>query len=155
MTNIDNSVMDWNDVIEDDGQEYVLLLKRIITSLLLILKKEDSLVVQKFLLQIKKQNQFKFFSEMGVASMKFDLILSKALTWKLSAFFRSIGQKKRGEKITMDWNKVLGAKGRAHIKQKVYTNQSDEEKNINDLDYFIDYDEKSFSEVVNDKDIPF
>ena len=28
----------------------------------------------------------------------------------------------------MDWNNVLGAKGRAHIKQKVYTNQSDEEK---------------------------
>ena len=61
MTNIDNSVMDWNDVIEDDGQEYVLLLKGIITSLLLILKEEDSLAVQKFLLQIKKQNQFKFF----------------------------------------------------------------------------------------------
>ena len=46
---------------------------------------------------------------MGVASMKFDLILSKALTWKLSAFFRSIFQKKV-VKITMDWNKVLGAK---------------------------------------------
>ena len=61
MTNIDNSVIDWNDVIEDDGQEYVLLLKGIITSLLLILKEEDSLVVQKFLLQIKQQNQFKFF----------------------------------------------------------------------------------------------
>ena len=61
MTNIDNSVMDWNDVIEDDGQEYVLLLKGIITSLLLILKEEDSLAVQKFLLQIKQQNQFKFF----------------------------------------------------------------------------------------------
>ena len=61
MTNIDNSVIDWNDVIEDDGQEYVLLLMGIITSLLLILTEEDSLVVQKFLLQIKKQNQFKFF----------------------------------------------------------------------------------------------
>ena len=61
MTNIDNSIMDWNDVIEDDEQEYVLLLKGIITSLLLILKEEYSLVVQKFLLQIKQQNQFKFF----------------------------------------------------------------------------------------------
>ena len=87
--------------------------------------------------------------------MKFDLILSKALNWKLSASFRSIGQKKRGEKNTMDWNKVLGAKGMAHIKQKVYTNQSGEEKNINDLDYFIDYDEKNFNEVVDDKDLPF
>ena len=65
MTNIDNSIMDWNDVIEDDGQEYVLLLKGIITSLVLILKEEYSLVVQKFLLQIKQQNQFKF-SEMSV-----------------------------------------------------------------------------------------
>ena len=55
----------------------------------------------------------------------------------------------------MDWNNVLGAKGRTHIKQKIYTNQAGEEKNINDLDYFIDYDEKSFSEVVDDKDIPF
>ena len=53
--------MDWNDVIEDDGQEYVLLLKGIITSLLLILKEEDSLVVQKFLPQIKQQYLFKFF----------------------------------------------------------------------------------------------
>ena len=61
MTSIDNSIMDWNDVIEDDEQEYVLLLKGIITSLVLILKEEDSLVVQKFLLQIKQQNQFKFF----------------------------------------------------------------------------------------------
>ena len=37
-------------------------------------------------------NEYDF--EMGVASMKFDLILSKSLTWKVSAFFRSIGQKK-------------------------------------------------------------
>ena len=28
----------------------------------------------------------------------------------------------------MDWNKVLGAKVRAHIKQKVYTNQAGEKK---------------------------
>ena len=53
--------MDWNDVIEDDEQEYVLLLKGIITSLVLILKEEYSLVVQKFLLQIKQQYLFKFF----------------------------------------------------------------------------------------------
>ena len=39
--------------------------------------------------------------------MKFDLILSKALNWKLSALFRSIGQKKRGEKNPMDCNKVF------------------------------------------------
>ena len=106
MTNIDNSVIDWNDVIEDDGQEYVLLLKRIITSLLLILKEEAGSA--KFLLQIKQQNQFKFFWN-GCCLNEIWLDFSKALTWKLSAFFRSIFQKKV-VKITMDWNKVLGAK---------------------------------------------
>ena len=58
----------------------------------------------------KETKSIQIFSELGVTSMKFDLILSKALNWKLSAFFRSIGQKKRGEKNTMDWNKVLGEK---------------------------------------------
>ena len=154
MTNIDNSVMDWNDVIEDDGQEYVLLLKGIITSLLLILKKEDSLVVQKFLPQIKQQYLFKFFLNWVLPQWSLTWFFLRHLIGNyLLSFVQSV--KRKWWKITMDWNNVLGAKGRAHIKQKVYTNQAREEKTINDLDYFIDYDEKSFSEVVNDKDIPF
>ena len=154
MTNIDNSVMDWNDVIEDDGQEYVLLAEGNYNFVVTNFERGRFPGSAKIPATNKATISIQNFSEMGVALMKFDLIFSKALTWKLSAFFRSIFQKKV-VKITMDWNKVLGAKGRAHIKQKVYTNQSNEEKNINDLDYFIDYDEKSFSEVVNDKDIPF
>ena len=154
MTNIDNSIMDQNDVIEDDEQEYVLLPEGDYNFIVTNFERGRFPGSAKIPATNKETKSIQIFSEMGVASMKFDLILSKALTWKVSAFFRSIFQKKV-VKITMDWNKVLGAKGRAHIKQKVYTNQSDEEKNINDLDYFIDYDEKSFSEVVNDKDIPF
>ena len=155
MTNIDNSVMDWNDVIKDDGQEYVLLPEEDYNFVVTNFEKGRFPGSAKIPATNKETKSIQIFSELGVASMKFDLILSKALTWKLSAFFRSIGQKKRGEKITMDWNKVLGAKGRAHIKQKVHTNQAGEEKTINDLDYFIDYDEKYFSEVVDDKDLPF
>ena len=109
MTNIDNSVMDWNDVIGDDGQEYVLLLKRIITSLLLILKKEDSLVVQKFLLQIKKQNQFKFFLKWVLPQWNLTWFSQNLLLGKyLLSFVQSV--KRKWWKITMDWNNVLGAK---------------------------------------------
>ena len=128
MTNIDNSVMDWNDVIEDDGQEFVLLPEGDYNFVVTNFERGRFPGSAKIPATNKATISIQIFSELGVASMKFDLILSKALTWKLSAFFRSIGQKKRGEKITMDWNKVLGAKGRAHIKQKVYTNQSGEEK---------------------------
>ena len=109
MTNIDNSVMDWNDVIEDDGQEYFLLLKGIITSLLLILKEEDSLVVQKFLLQIKKQNQFKFFLKWVLPQWNLTWFSQNLLLGKyLLSFVQSV--KRKWWKITMDWNNVLGAK---------------------------------------------
>ena len=44
-----------------------------------------------------------------------NLLLHENVEWKLCEFFRSIGQKQHGSGITMDWDKVLGAKGRAHV----------------------------------------
>ena len=34
----------------------------------------------------------------------------------------------------MDWNKVIGSKGRAHFKQRSYTNNQGEEKFTNDIE---------------------
>ena len=83
----------------------------------------------------------------GTTSVKFDLILYRTLEWRISAFFRSIGQKKHGEKLTMDWNKVIDSQGRAHFKQRTYTNQQGEEKVINDIERFIDYKEEFFDDL--------
>ena len=61
----------------------------------------------------------------------------------------------------MDWNKVVGSKGRAHFKQRTYTNNSGEEKTINDIDKFYDYNPDFFKAIDNlvvcddDGDIPF
>lgn len=41
--------------------------------------------------------------------------LASNMEWKLSAFFRSIGLKKHGEKLKMKWNESIGCKGKAHI----------------------------------------
>lgn len=94
MTNIDNSVMDWNDVIEDDGQEYVLLPEGDYNFIVTNFERGRFPGSAKIPATNKETKSIQIFSELGVASMKFDLILSKALNWKLSAFFRSIGQKK-------------------------------------------------------------
>lgn len=40
----------------------------------------------------------------GIASIKYDLILWSSLEWKISEFFRAIGQKKHGEKLRPQWN---------------------------------------------------
>ena len=56
----------------------------------------------------------------------------------------------------MDWNKVVGSIGRAHFKQRTYTNQYGEEKVVNDLDRFIDYNASNFMEEIDiDGDLPF
>ena len=78
------------------------------------------------------------------ATVKTDLILHKSLEWKLSQFFRCIGQKQHGERITMNWDKVEGSCGRAHFKTRKYTDKNGKERTVNDVEYFIDYDEKNF-----------
>lgn len=43
------------------------------------------------------------------------LVLHTKLEWKLSQFFRSIGQKKPGESLKMNWSLVPGSQGRCKV----------------------------------------
>ena len=90
-------------------------------------------------------------TENGQAIAKTDLLLTKTLEWKISSFFRSIGLKKPGKPLVMDWSKVPGATGKCHIKPKEYTDKYGQAKTYNDVVYFIDKEEEPFS----DDDIPF
>ena len=91
--------------------------------------------------------------------VKTELLLHSSLESKLSSFFRSIGLKKRGEAMIMDWNAVQGAKGRAYFNPRTYKTASGEERTVNNVAYFVDYDEKYFADVpdlfIDVEDIPF
>ena len=50
-------------------------------------------------------------------TVKDSLLLHTKTEWKLSEFFKSIGHKKSGEPLKMNWNLVPGAKGRLEISQ--------------------------------------
>lgn len=54
----------------------------------------------------------------------------------LSAFFTAIGQKKRGEKATMNWNAVTGAKGRCKIYVDTWIGNDGSEKKSNKVRRF-------------------
>lgn len=58
---------------------------------------------------------------LGTSIVKENLLLSDKVEWKLCEFFRCIGQKQHGTGVKMNWNKVQGAKGRAHIVINEYT----------------------------------
>ena len=74
----------------------------------------------------------------GLASIRHNLFLHSKCEGLLCAFFRGIGQKKHGEKLKMDWNKVMGSIGRAKIGIRIYDG-----KKFNEVKQFIYPDEET------------
>ena len=133
-----NAVMDWNDVIEDDGQEFVLLEEGDYNF------KVTNFERGHFPGSAKLPACNKATLTLEVDTREHDLLLCRNLEWRISSFFRCIGQKKHGERLVMDWNKVVGSQGRARFKVRNYTNRDGEQRQTNDLDRFYDYDPAFF-----------
>lgn len=156
-----NLCMDWGDSIENEGQELIILEEGDYVFEVTNFERGRYVGSTKIPPCNKATITVQVNAEKGTAICKFDLILYRTLEWKLCSFFRSIGQKKHGEKLTMDWNKVLGSFGKAHFKPRTYTNQHGEEKTVNDIDHFIDYDPDFFKDIKNtsfeidEDDLPF
>lgn len=148
--NTETEVLDWNDTIEEDGQNNVILPEGDYNFIVTNFERARFAGGQKIPACNKAVITVQVSTEEGEAFVRFDLLLHRSIEWKISSFFRCIGLKKSGEKLVMDWNKVPAAKGRAHFKPKQYTNNNGEVKTINDLDYFIDYNEEFFKD-----DLPF
>ncbi len=73
------------------------------------------------------------------------LVLHSKMEWKLSMFFRAIGQKKAGEPVRMNWNAVTGAKGRCKVIISEYTTDKGEKRTNNKIEKFYDAPEKPAS----------
>lgn len=153
MENNQNMFLDWNDSIETDGNEFVLLPEGDYNFLVTGFERGRFPGGPKVPACNKAMITVQVTTAEGIATVKFDLLLYRSLEWRISSFFRCIGQKKHGEKLTMDWNKVVGSIGRAHFKQRTYTNQYGEEKTVNELDRFIDYNQDFFKD--DDPSLPF
>ena len=148
-----NMFLDWDDAIETDGNEFVLLPEGDYNFLVTGFERGRFPGGPKVPACNKAMITVQVTTAEGIATVKFDLLLYRSLEWRISSFFRCIGQKKHGEKLTMDWNKVVGSIGRAHFKQRIYTNQYGEEKTVNELDRFIDYNQDFFKD--DDPSLPF
>ena len=149
MSEIKNSNLElgWEDSIQNDGQEFILLPEGDYNYTVIDFERGRFNGSAKIPECNKAIITVHVETKEGISTIKFDLILYRSLEWRLSGFFRSIGQKKHGEKLVMDWSKVVGSKGRAHFKQRSYVNQNGEEKFVNDVDRFIDYNEDFFDDL--------
>lgn len=142
--------LDWDDTIESDGQEFITLDEGDYNFTVTGFERGRFPGGIKIPACNKASLTLQVKTDAGIAVIKTDLLLYKSMEWKLSAFFRCIGQKKHGERLTMDWNRVIGSRGRAHFKPRTYVDRDGNERQANDLDRFYDWDEKYFP--VNEAD---
>ncbi|HWQ42798.1 MAG TPA: DUF669 domain-containing protein [Desulfosporosinus sp.] len=77
----------------------------------------------------------------GTTTVKHNLFLHSIMEGKLCDFFTGVGQRKRGDKVTMNWNAVVGAKGRCKVGIHKWTNDKGTEMIFNEIKKFYDPEE--------------
>ena len=147
-----NEALDWDSTIENDGVMNTILPEGDYNFLVNSFERGSYPGGEKLPACNKATITVQVNAPEGRVTVKFDLFLHRTVEWKLSAFFRCIGQKKPGEKLVMNWGSVIGSKGRAHFKPRSYVGNDGELKQTNELDKFIDYDESFFTAQ---DDLPF
>lgn len=71
-----------------------------------------------------------------------NFFLCNKFEWKLSQLFLSIGLKKRGEPLKMNWNAVTGAKGKCHVYIDSYNKNDGSDGKSNKIKKLYAYDEQ-------------
>ena len=84
-------------------------------------------------------------NEQGNVTVQHRLMLHSKLEGMLSAFFSSIGLKKKGEKLKMDWTKVPGSSGRCKLGIRNWTNANGEPMQSNEVKRFYPKEEKTYT----------
>lgn len=84
----------------------------------------------------------------GIAQLTHNLFLHTSTEGMLSAFFGSIGQKKHGEPLRMNWNNVVGAKGVCRVNKRKGTGQY-ADREYDNVKTMIYADEVDWTKVLN------
>ena len=129
MSDVTGRELGWDDQIEKDAQEFILLPEGDYDFTIEEFERSRSqgkgklppcnMAIVHFLVQDGEGRQ---------VPIRENFILHSSLEWKLSELFMSIGQKEKGEKVSMNWNALPGATGRAKVTVDTYTKDGEERK---------------------------
>jgi len=126
----------WDDEIEKDGNDYVTLPEGDYDFEIVSFERARHPGSEKLPPCNKAVVKIKVEAEQGVALFNHNLFLHTNTEGMLSAFFAGIGQKKKGEKVTMNWSLVPGSTGKAKIGIRKYTPEGGEERTYNEVRKF-------------------
>lgn len=131
--------LDWNDVIENDSPEFILLPEGDYEFTVKSITKGRHAGSEKLPPCNKAIVALEISSIEGTVTLNHNLFLHSKCEGILCSFFICIGQRKHGEKLIMDWNKVVGAKGKCSIKIREWqNNKTGEPMKSNEIKKFIE-----------------
>ena len=132
-------VFDWDDEIQEDGEQRDFVTLEEGDYEFEVTKFERGHYTPSATAKTPACNQanmtLKIHTDNGDCYITENFPLASTMEWKISAFFRSVGLKKHGEKLQMKWNDAIGLKGKAHITK---TAGKKENTFFNNVGYFID-----------------
>ncbi|MDD4377194.1 MAG: DUF669 domain-containing protein [Eubacteriales bacterium] len=120
--------LEWDDFVENDSPDFVLLPDGDYDFQVLDFERGRHPGSEKLPPCNKAIVHIKVEGPQGVAIIRHQLFLHTKTEGMLCAFFTGIGMRKKGEKVQMNWNAVVGAKGRAKIGIRVYKKDGEERK---------------------------
>ncbi len=136
MGNEDNErELDWNDTIEKDSSDFITLPEGDYDFMVESFDRarhngSDNLPpCNKAILKIRIDDPA------GTVIVTHNLFLHTKVEGLISAFFSSIGQKKKGEQLRMNWALVPGARGRLKLGIRKYQKDG-EDRTINEIKKF-------------------
>lgn len=142
MTDIKNErELGWNDEIENDGPDFTLLPEGDYDFEVTEFERGRHPGSDKLPPCNKAVVSIRIKGEEGMSTVKHQLFLHTKTEGLLCNFFTAIGQRQKGQKVSMDWNKVVGSKGRAKVGIKKWKNDKGEELEFNNIKKFYEPEE--------------
>ena len=105
----------WEDPIENDGPDFIILPEGDYDFEVLSFERGRHAGSEKLPACNKAVLRIKLTGPEGTTTLDHNLFLHTKTEGILCAFFNSIGQRKHGERMTMNWGKVVGSKGRCKV----------------------------------------
>ncbi len=132
----DRRELNWDDQIENDSPEFVTLPEGDYDFEIIDFERARHNGSDKLPACNKAIVHIKIQGPEGVAVIKHNLFLHSITEGMLCAFFTAIGQRKKGEKVSMNWGQVIGSSGRAKVGIRKWKNDNGEEKVFNEIKKF-------------------
>ncbi len=129
---------DWEDEIENDGPEFTLLPEGDYDFTVTGFERERHPGSAKLPPCNKAVLNISIDSVEGRCMIRHNLFLHSKCEGLLCSFFTAIGQRKHGEKLRMNWAKVIGSTGRCRVGIREWINDKGEKRQINEIKWFCD-----------------